>query len=151
SIRVSGVDLFVQDDFKMSPRWTWNLGLRWEYNGVPNEVYNRLANFDPTQNKLLTVGTDIERPYARQYTNFGPRIGFAYDPFGTGKTAIRGGAGLYFDQPVTNLASALSSNPPFSAAVNFTSNVSLAAPFSQPGGGPALIAAQAVDTHFKNG
>jgi hypothetical protein len=151
SIRVNGMDFFVQDDFKMNSKLTWNLGLRWEYNGVPNEVHNRLANFDATQNKLRVVGTDIERPYDRQFTNFGPRIGFAYDVFGNGKTAIRGGAGIYFDQPVTNLASNLSSNPPFSAAVNFTSGVLLTSPFSQPGGGPALIAAQAVDPHFKNG
>src|SRR5262249_43752965 len=151
SIRVSAFDAFVQDDFKMTSQLTWNLGLRWEYNGVPNEVHNRLGVFDLSQNKLVSVGSGIERPYDRQFTNFGPRVGFAYDPFGKGKTAIRAGVGVYFDQPVTNLVSALSMNPPFSFAVNFTSNVDLAAPFSQPGGGPAAVAAQAVDPNFKNG
>jgi Carboxypeptidase regulatory-like domain len=151
SLRVSAVDIFAQDDFKMTDRLTWNLGLRWEYNGIPNEKYNRLANFDFTQNRLVIVGQGIDRPYARQWTNFGPRIGFSYDPAGKGKTAIRGGVGLYFDQPVTNLVSNLSSNPPFSFAVNFTSGVVLGAPFSQPGGGPAAIAAQAVDPNFKSG
>jgi hypothetical protein len=150
SIRVSAVDLFIQDDFRMTRRFTWNVGLRWEYNGVPNEVHNRLANFDFLQNRLVLVGKDIERPYERQFTNFGPRIGLSYDPFGKGKTAIRAGAGLYYDQPVTNMVALLSNNPPFSAAVNFTSNITLAAPYSQPGGGPALIAAQAVDPHFRS-
>jgi len=131
-------------------RLTWNLGLRWEYNGVPSEVHNRLANFDLTQNKLVSVGSGIERPYDRQWTNFGPRVGFSYDPTGKGKTAVRGGVGLYFDQPVTNMVSDLTVNPPFSFAVNFTSNVAVAAPFSQPGGGPALIAARAIDPHFKS-
>ena len=150
SLRVSAFDTFVQDDFKVTNRLTWNLGLRWEYNGVPSEVHNRLANFDLTHNKLVSVGSGIERPYDRQWTNFGPRVGFSYDPTGKGKTAVRGGVGLYFDQPVTNMVSELTINPPFSFAVNFTNNVALAAPFSQPGGGPALIAARAIDPHFKS-
>jgi len=151
SIRVSAFDAFVQDDYKMTSRLTWNLGLRWEYNGVPNEVHNRLANFDASQNKLVTVGSGIDRPYNRQLNNFGPRVGFSYDPFGKGKTVVRAGAGIYYDQPVTNMVSNLSQNPPFSFAVNFTSNVDLASPYSQPGGGPASVAAQAVDPNFKNG
>jgi hypothetical protein len=150
-LRVSAFDTFIQDDFKMNARLTWNLGLRWEYNGVPNEVLNHLGIFDFSQNKIVTVGQGIDRPYQRQFTNFGPRVGFAYDPIGKGKTVIRGGVGLYFDQPVTNLVGGLASNPPFSFAVNFTSNVVLATPYSQPGGGPALVAAQAVDPNFKNG
>ena len=63
---------------------------------------------------------------------------------------MRGGVGLYFDQPVTNMVSDLTTNPPFSFAVNFTSNVALAAPFSQPGSGPALIAARTIDPNFKS-
>src|SRR5262249_19177907 len=129
SLRVSAVDFFVQDDFKMTKRLSWNLGLRWEYNGVPNEVHNRLANLDFAQNKLVVVGQGIDRPYARQFNNFGPRIGFSYDPFGKGKTVIRAGAGLYYDQPVTNMVSLISGNPPFSSAVDFTSNITLALPY----------------------
>jgi len=150
-LRVSAVDIFVQDDFKMTSRFSLNLGLRWEYNGVPNEVNNRLGIFDFSTNQIVTVGNGIDRPYNRQFTNFGPRVGFSYDPFGKGKTAIRGGAGVYFDQPVTNIVSGLASNPPFSYAVDFTSNVNLAAPFSQPVTGTPTVAAQAVDPNFKSG
>jgi hypothetical protein len=151
SIRANALDLFVQDDFKMTSRLTWNLGFRWEYNGVPSEKYNRFGIFDFSQNKLVQVGKGIDQPYAAQYTNFGPRLGFSYDLTGKGKTVVRGGLGLYFDQPVTNIASLLSNNPPFSFAVNFTSGVALGSPYSQPGGGPALIAAQATDPHFRSG
>jgi hypothetical protein len=151
SIRANALDVFVQDDFKMTSRLTWNLGLRWEYNGIPSEKYNRFGIFDFSQNKIVQAGKGIDRPYASQYTNFGPRVGFSYDLTGKGKTVVRGGVGLYFDQPVTNIASLLSNNPPFSFAVNFTSGVVLGSPYSQPGGGPALIAAQATDPHFRSG
>src|SRR5262249_5770642 len=122
SIRATAFDAFIQDDYKMTSRWTWNLGLRWEYNGVPNEVHNRLGIFDFTQNKLVTVGNrGIKRPCETQFKNLGPRMGFSYDPFGKGKRAIRAAAAVYFHQPVTNITSWLSQNPPFSFAVNFTS------------------------------
>jgi hypothetical protein len=152
SLRVNAFDGFVQDDFKVNSRLTLNLGLRWEYNGVPSEVHNRLAVFDFATNTLKPVGTNgVDRPYKQSFANFGPRIGLSYDPFGKGKTVIRAGAGLYYDQPVTNLVSNLSSNPPFALAVNFTSNVAIATPFSQPGGTAATVAAQAVDPDFRSG
>jgi hypothetical protein len=149
SLRVSAFNAFVQDDYKVTSRFSLNAGLRWEYNGVPYEVHDRLGIFDFSQNKIVPVGQGIERPYERQLTNFGPRLGFAYDPFGNGKTAIRAGAGLYYDQPVTNMVSLLSNNPPFSQQVDFTSNIDLSAPFSQSGG--LVLAAQAIDPHFKSG
>jgi hypothetical protein len=148
-LRASAFDAFVQDDVKLTSRFTLNLGLRWEYNGVPSEIHNRLGIFDFTQNKLISEGTDGKQPYNQQFTNFGPRIGFAYDPTGKGKTVIRSGAGLYYDQPVTNIVSALGSNPPFSSSVNNTSNISVSNPFAVPAVGGSAI--QAVDPNFKSG
>ena len=158
ALRVSALNVFVQDDFKVSPTLTLNYGMRWEYNGVPNEKYDRLSVFDFTQGKLVPVGTGgWDRPYAREYTDFGPRFGFAYNPGGKGTTAVRAGVGLYYDQPVTNLVSPLGSNPPFSSAVTFTStvqrplNIDLAAPFSLPGGGPSIFDANALAPNFRAG
>ncbi|HET8550097.1 MAG TPA: hypothetical protein VFL57_18935, partial [Bryobacteraceae bacterium] len=158
ALRVSALNLFAQDDYKLGPRLTLNLGLRWEYNGVPSEKYNRLAVFNFSTRQLNPVGTNgVERPYERQFNNLGPRVGFAFDPGGSGKTVLRGGAGIYFDQPVTNLVTALGSNPPFSSAVTFTSTAqvpltfNLATPFNLPGGGPAVVNANAIDPRFRSG
>jgi hypothetical protein len=150
ALRISALGVFAQDDYKVTPKLTLNLGLRWEYNGVPSEIHDRLGVYNFSQNKLITVGTGgVDGPYNKQFTNFGPRIGFAYDPVGNGKTVIRGGAGIYYDQPVANIVSPLDNNPPFSFQVNNTSNINLASPFAVPPGGSAAI--QAIDPNFKSG
>jgi hypothetical protein len=149
ALRVSALDLFAQDDVKVSARLTLNLGLRWEYNGVPNDAQNRLGIYDFSQNKIVVAGTTDIQPYAEQYNNFGPRIGIAYDATGRGKTVIRTGVGLYYDQPVANIVSPMAANPPFSGAVNNTSNISLANPYSSPPGAGSAI--NAVDPNFQSG
>lgn len=147
SLHVNALGAFVQDDYKLSARLTLNLGLRWEYNGVPYEKHDRLAIYDFTTNSLVPVDMNGVQPYRRQFTNFGPRVGFAYDPAGRGKTAIRGGFGIYYDQPTTNIPQSLGSNPPFSASVNNTSNISLSNPFAAPPTGSAI---NAVDPNFRD-
>jgi hypothetical protein len=150
ALRVVGFGSFIQDDFKVNQRLTVNIGLRWEYNGVPNEIFNRLGVYNFATQTISAVGANgVERPYNRQFTNFGPRAGFSYDPFGKGKTVVRGGAGIYYDQPVTNIVSPLSSNPPFVTSVNNTSNVNIANPFNLPPGGASAI--NAIDPNFKSG
>jgi hypothetical protein len=150
ALRVTALAFFAQDDFKLNARLTLNLGMRWEYNGIPNEKYDRQSILQFDTLTLAQVGSNgVERPYRRNFSNFGPRFGFAYDPTGKGKTAIRGGVGLYYDQPVTNTVTGLTSNPPFINAVNITSNVNLAAPFNAPPGSGTAI--NAIDPDFTNG
>ncbi len=150
ALRVNAFGSFVQDDVKLNAHLTLNLGLRWEYNGVPSEVHNRLGVFDFTNHALVRIGTNgIDEPYHQQFKNFGPRVGFSWDPFGHGKTVIRSGAGFYYDQPVTNIVTPLGSNPPFSQSVNITQGINLAAPFNSPPGVGAAL--QVVDPNFKSG
>lgn len=84
---------YAQDDWKVRPNFTLNLGLRWE---VDTDVKN-LKNFDDINPILLPfVGTSR----SREYNNFAPRVGFNWDPWRDGRTSIRGGYGIYYDRIV---------------------------------------------------
>jgi Carboxypeptidase regulatory-like domain/TonB dependent receptor-like, beta-barrel len=94
----NNVGVFVQDDWKLSSRLTLNFGLRYEYAGPLSEKFDRISNFIPSQG-LVRVGQGLDTLYDRDLNNFAPRAGFAYDPFGKGKTVLRGAYGFYYDTP----------------------------------------------------
>lgn len=87
---------FFQDDWRITPRLTLNLGLRYEFSTVVKEDQNRMTNFVPNVG-ILQVGHGISRPYQSNGTNFAPRIGVAWDPTGSGKNVIRAGAGITYE------------------------------------------------------
>ncbi len=89
--------LYVQDDWRISPKLTLNLGLRWEFATPRWERDNVLSNFDPTTNKMITAssGSLYNRTLVDpDYSNFGPRIGLAYSVLP--KTVLRGGYGISY-------------------------------------------------------
>lgn len=88
--------LFLQDDWRATKNLTVNLGVRYEYSSVPAEAHNLLGNFDPNVG-LVQVGHQISSLYNPDHTNFGPRVGFAWDVDGNGRTVLRGGAGLMYE------------------------------------------------------
>jgi hypothetical protein len=91
-----GVAGFAQDDWRVTKTLTLNLGLRYEVNTVVKEENNLLGNFDPTQG-LQQVGKGISAPYNGDHANIAPRVGFAFDTTGNGKTVIRGGFGVIYE------------------------------------------------------
>ena len=97
---------FVQDDWKLTSRLTLNLGLRYEWSGVPRDegkqALNAIAN-DPT------FGLIFRKPKS-DTNNFGPHLGFAWDPTGRGKWSVRGGAQIAYDVIPNNFA--INSLPP---------------------------------------
>ncbi len=90
--------LFVQDDFRATRRLTLNLGLRYDVTRPIKDSKNRLANYVPSQG-VLQVGYGISEPYKTNWANFSPRVGAAFDVFGTGKTILRAGFGIIYTQP----------------------------------------------------
>jgi hypothetical protein len=90
--RFTLLGFYAQDDYKIHPRLTLNLGLRYEFATLPQDPRDvALRNFTDTQ---LTPGPLYRNP---TYKNISPRVGFAWDVFGDAKTSLRGGYGIYFN------------------------------------------------------
>jgi hypothetical protein len=98
-LRQSVLGVYLQDDWHLKPNLTLNLGLRHEISSVPSEEHGRLS----TLPSLTAPQPRIGSPYFQNPTlrNFSPRVGFSWDPFKTGKTAVRGGFGQYDVLPLT--------------------------------------------------
>jgi TonB dependent receptor len=88
---------FFQDDWRVSPNLTLNLGLRYEYTTPIREDHNLLGNFDPNLGGLVQVGHQISSPYNPDHTQFAPRLGLAWDITGKGTTVVRAGGGIVYD------------------------------------------------------
>ena len=95
----NSLGFYLQDDWKIKPRFTLNYGLRYEINGTLRDTNNIEANFVPGRG-LVQVGKGISGIHNVDYHDFGPHLGFSWDVFGSGKTVLRGGYSLTYD--VTN-------------------------------------------------
>jgi|HubBroStandDraft_6_1064221.scaffolds.fasta_scaffold21649_2 hypothetical protein len=87
---------YAQDDWRITPKVTLNLGLRYEYQAVPTEANNLLGNWEPSRG-LEQVGKNISSLYNGDHKNFSPRIGVAWDISGKGTTVIRAGGSIVYD------------------------------------------------------
>jgi hypothetical protein len=122
---------FAQDDFKVTPRLTLNLGLRYELNTPWVQVNNVTAAVRPGQQSTVfpTAPPGLVYPgdkgiprgivYADK-TNFAPRVGFAFDPKGDGRTAIRGAYGVFYNYTGAIISSNLNQAEPFNLGLSFT-------------------------------
>lgn len=106
---------YVQDDWKITPNITFNLGLRWEYFGKPTDRNNNIASFDLNTGKQLLAGTtNLPRSLVHpDYTDFAPRVGFAWRVFGSSKLSLRGAYGLFYTPEVINSFRNLGFQNPF--------------------------------------
>ncbi len=149
--------VFAQDNYRITPRFTVNLGLRWDIDTPPVDAHNRTASFVPNQQSTVTaaapkgmlfpgdsgVGRGI---ISTSFSHISPRLGFAWDPFGDGKTSVRAAAGIFYGNPAGNEWNQPGNAMPFSIRNNFGNTPSLTnlyggpaynfpAPSGTPGGG----------------
>jgi len=110
---------YAQDSWKFRSNLTLNIGLRYQFNGVPYEAGGNLSNLYVPANGPAPFTFQLAGPgsgrllYNNDFTNFEPRIGFAWDPFKKGKTSVRGAYGIFHDRIFGNLFGNARGNPPF--------------------------------------
>jgi hypothetical protein len=172
-------EAYAQDDFKITPHLTVSAGLRWSFFGQLTGANHLLDNFDPalynpanapkidptTGNLVAGTGNNpsmngiivagVNSPFGghvgnQAFTNFAPRFGVAWDPFGDGKTSVRTGFGVFYDSAeIGRWETNVFTNPPYVKSINIsnasfsnitggTTNVSLA---------PLALAATPIAAH----
>ena len=126
---------YVQDDYKVTRNLTANLGVRWDLLSAPQDTLHRMTNVIPGlmaqgQNPFVyprsvnalnipgLVGTTSETGRTNSYaSNWGPRVGFAYDVLGKHTTSVRGGYAIYYERQSLGVADLLASQAPFTPSV----------------------------------
>lgn len=121
---------YFEDSWRATDRLTFNLGMRWDYFGVQhNKDPNLDSNYYDAQGgniftnirsgSVATVpNSPIHGLWKKDWNNFGPRIGVAYDLFGNGKTALRGGWGISYERNFGNVTFNVIQNPPAYAVIS---------------------------------
>ena len=123
---------FVQDSYRVTPRLTANLGLRYDLQLSPVESQNLTAGFVPGQQSTVVPNSPLgilfpgDKSIGRgiapnRSTHFSPRVGLAYDPFGDGRTAIRAAGGIFYGSVSANEWNQPANAQPFAIRQTFTS------------------------------
>ena len=135
--------VFLQDNYRITSRFTANLGLRWDIDTPPVESSNLTAAFVPGQQSTVVPSAPLGMLFpgdkgvtrgivATRLHHVSPRIGFAWDPWGDGKTAVRAGAGIFFGTTSGNEWNQPGNAQPFAIRQTFNSITSLTHPYNNP-------------------
>lgn len=133
--RFNHIAAFAEDTWKATPRLVLDIGVRYEPFFPYTDLHNKLAVWRPGEKStlypnapagVLFVG-DPGIPkggFSSGWTNVGPRVGFAYDAFGDGRTSVRGGYGIFFDQPNTITTNNQTDQAPFAPVIRLNGTTS---------------------------
>ncbi|MGA2833147.1 MAG: TonB-dependent receptor [Terracidiphilus sp.] len=128
--------VFAQDNYRITTRFTANLGLRWDIDTPPVEAHNRTDTFVPGQQSTVTPTAPLGMLFVGDkgmhrgvittpFNHISPRAGFAWDPFGDGKTSIRAAAGIFYGNPGGNEWNQPGNAMPFSIRNGFGNETSM--------------------------
>src|SRR6185369_16531156 len=133
---------YIQDDWRVSPDLTLNLGLAWALVTPITEAHDRQANFNFATGEFLVPGLNSDGRVGIEMdkTAFEPRIGLAWRPFGSTKTAVRAGYAIFHDSSWNQGAQGLWENPPFFAESGQFGFGSSGCPATTPAGDPSACA-----------
>lgn len=120
--------VYLQDDFKVHSRLTVNAGLRYEFSTLPRDIYGRDSTMLNLSDPAPVTGQLYQNP---TYKNISPRVGLAWDVFGSGRTAIRGGYGLFFNTNNQQNLIVTVTNPPSTPRATITNPTFPIAPFER--------------------
>ena len=114
--------IFAQDDWKASRKLTLNLGVRYDILTYPTEEHDRQAALDPVTGYIdLANQNGFSRSIINNnFGNVAPRVGFAYDAYGTGRTIVRGGYGIFYFQDRGGIDNQLGQQVPYGGSVSYT-------------------------------
>lgn len=164
NLRYNQVELYVQDHWQVRQDFTLDYGLRYQYMPGPYERLDQIATFDPARydrgqaprldargnlvpgtgalenglpvTGIVKAGQGAGRSlYETDWNNLAPRVGFTWDPWKSGRSAVRGGFGIYYDRPVFNSTRDQAASPPFVRTVELASGS-----VDNPSGGTASTA-----------
>ncbi len=122
---------YLQDNWKVFPNLTLNLGVRFEWVTVPTEVHNRIGNIRNIYTDQVTTAGAPFWNQASAFAHAAPRLGFAWDPFRNGKTSVRGGFGIFQESiRETDFSTPSDRNAPFYVTTLITNTPAL--PLSYP-------------------
>ncbi|MGH9470638.1 MAG: carboxypeptidase regulatory-like domain-containing protein [Terriglobia bacterium] len=122
-LTVNELAAYLEDDWKVNSRLTLNLGVRWDLFTPPAELQNRYTNYDPATYQLIYAGiggSTAAGDVQTRYADFQPRIGFAYELTGNGKTVLRGGFGTSYFPLNPSGSSFLGQNVPWTVSQNYS-------------------------------